>query len=222
MHRRLHSKASLGVVAAVSVALGGLLSSGLLSASAQTNSTASSPYAYTGLFKSAAGVSATDAAFLAKAQSENPTFGLKLSPATQLPTAVEGVRAFALRSTKGPACLVLQLTASEKAPVGAGYGVSCPSEGDSATDFVSPGGSFGVVPDDITTVTYTLASGEIQSGKVTENIWQAPLDATAVSFTENGTVRDIQLMPASKLPKGVTYYGGGLTAGGDISAARTP
>jgi hypothetical protein len=218
MHRRFDSKARLGVVAAVSVALGGLLSSGLLSASAQTPP---SPYGYTGLFKNAAEPQAADAALLTKAQSENPQYGLDLRSATQLPAAVDGVRAFAVRSTKGPACLVLQLTASG-GPVGGGYGVACPSEGSSAIDFVSPGGSFGVVPDGVTTVSYTFASGEVRLGKVIDNVWRAPLDATGVSFSESGAARDIPLMPASTLPKGVSYYGGGLIAGGDISAARTP
>lgn len=222
MNRRFGSKATLGVVAAVSVALG-LLSSGLLSASAQTRPAPPSPYAYTGLFKNAAEPQAADAALLAKAQSQNPGYGLDLRPATRLPAAVDGVRAFAVRSAKGPACLVVRLTSSG-GPVGGGYGVACPSEGSgsSAIDFVSPGGSFGVVPDDVTTVSYTFAGGEVRPGKVIENVWQAPLDATAVSFTESGIARDLALMPASTLPKDVTYYGGGLIAGGDISAARTP
>lgn len=221
MHRRFRSKARLGVVVAVSVALGGLLSSGLLSASAQTRPAPSSPYAYTGLFNNAAEPQAADAALLAKAQSENPGYGLDLRPATQLPAAVDRVRAFAVRSAKGPACLVLRLTPSG-APVGGGYGVACPSEGSSAIDFVSPGGSFGVVADDVTTVSYTFAGGEGRPGKVIDNVWQAPLDATAVSFTENGTARNIPLMPSSALPRGARHYGGGLIAGGDISAARTP
>lgn len=221
MHRRFRSKARLGGVAAVSVAVGGLFSSGLLSASAQTSPPSPSPYAYTGLFKNAAEPQAADAALLAKAQSENPGYGLDLRPAARLAAAVDGVRAFAVRSAKGPACLVVRLTPSG-GPVGGGYGVACPSEGSSAIDFVSPGGSFGVVPDDVTTVSYTFAGGDVRRGKVMENVWQAPLDATAVSFTENGTARDIALMPASALPKDVSYYGGGLIAGGDISAARTP
>jgi hypothetical protein len=221
MHRRFISKAKLGGLVAVSVALGGLASSGLLSASAQTAQAPPSPYAYTGLFKNAAEPQTADAAMLAKAQSENPGYGLDLRPATQLPAAVDGVRAFAVRSAKGPACLVLRFTPSGS-PVGGGYGVACPSEASSAIDFVSPGGSFGVVPDDVTTVNYTFAGGEIRSGKVIDNVWQAPLDATGVSFTENGSPRDIPLMPASALPKGASYYGGGLTAGGDISAAHTP
>jgi hypothetical protein len=222
MYRRFASNAMLGVVVAVSVALAGLVSSGLLSASAQTIPAPPSPYAYTGLFKNAGEPQAADAALLAKAQSENPGSGLELRPATQLPAAVDGVRAFAVRSTKGPACLVVQLTPRLGAPVGGGYGVACPSEGSSASDFVSPGGSFGVVPDDVTTVSYTFAGGEVRPGKVVDNVWQAPLDATGVSFTEDGAARDIPLMPASTLPKGVSYYGGGLIAGGDISAARTP
>lgn len=221
MYRRFGSKARLGVVVAVSVGLGGLASSGLLSASAQTAPAPPSPYAYTGLFKSAAEPQAADAALLAKAQSENPGYGLDLRPATQLPAAVDGVRAFAVRSAKGPACLVLRLTPSG-GPVGGGYGVACPSAGSSAIDFVSPGGSFGVVPDDVTTVSYTFAGGEVHPGKVIDNVWQAPLDATGVSFAENGTARDIPLMPASALPKEASYYGGGLIAGRDISAAHTP
>lgn len=125
MHRRFGSKVRLSLVVAVSVALGGLLSSGLLSASAQTGpvspSPSSSPYAYTGLFKNAAELQASDAALLAKAQSENPGYGLDVRPATQLPAAVDGVRAFAVRSAKGPACLVLRLTPSggpERGPRG--------------------------------------------------------------------------------------------------------
>jgi len=220
MHRRFASKARLGLVVAVSVALGGLLSSGLLSASAQTSPTPPSSYPYTGLFKNAAEPQSSDAALLATAQSENPEYGLDLRPATPLSTNVDGVSAFAVRSAKGPACLVLRFTPSG-GPVGGGYGVACPSRGSSAIDFVSPGGSFGVVPDDVTTVSYRFASGEVRASKVIDNVWQAPLDATGVTFTEDGTARDISLMPASTLPKGVSYYGGGLVAGGNFSAERT-
>jgi hypothetical protein len=224
MHRRFRSKAKLGAVAAVSVALGGLLSSGLLSASAQTGPAPSSPDAYTGLFKNAGEPQAADAALLAKAQRENPSYELELRPATQLPAAVDGVRAFAVRSTKGPACLVMQFTPMAGAPVGGGYGVACPSEGSGAIDFISPGGSFGVVPDEVTTVSYTFAGGETRSGKVIDNVWQAPLDATGVSFTENGAGRAIDLMPASALTKEEKYYGGGLIASRnwDPSAEQEP
>jgi hypothetical protein len=226
MHLPFSRTTTVGLVAAVSVGLGSLASSGLLSASADDSSSTASTYEYTGLFdsssrKSASELQASDAAFVAKAASDDPHYGLVPDSATLVPATVDGVRAFAVRSSKGTACLVTKLTTSSGA-LGGGYGIACPSEGDGSIDFISPGGSFGIVPDTVTTLNYTLGNGRIQSSKPSGNVWQAPTGATRVSYAENGSLHDIPLMSTADLPKGTSYNGGGMISGDDISSARTP
>ncbi len=65
---------------------------------------------------------------------------------------------------------------------------------------VSYTGSIGIVSDSVQTVHYTLTDGRKVTGAVEDNLWKAPLEAELVSFTENGQVREVHLMPASSEP----------------------
>ena len=214
---------SLGVTAVVSVAAGAMLSSGLLSASAENTPESPAPYSYKALFGegSSTRINADDGAFVAKVASENPEYELDPQSAKLLPEAVSGVRAFAVSSDKGVACLAMQFT-TESGPIGGGYGAACPSVGSGSIDFISPGGSFGLVPDSVKSVNFALPDGATRSTEVQGNVWTAPLEAVRAGFNENGTLRDSQLMPPASLPKDTHYRGGGVSSGDDVPSGQTP
>jgi hypothetical protein len=200
-----------------------MLSSGLLSASAENSPKSPAPYSYKALFGEGATtpLQAGDGAFITKVANENPGYELDPLSAKLLPEADSSVRAFAVRSGKGVACLAMQFT-TKNGPIGGGYGAACPSDGSGSIDFISPGGSFGLVPDSVKSVNFVMPDGTARSTEVQGNVWIAPLEAARATFNENGTLRDSQLMPEASLAKDTHYRGGGVSSGDDFPSAQTP
>lgn len=62
------------------------------------------------------------------------------------------------------------------------------------------GESIGLVPDSVDTVTYTLTDGTTQQQDVVDNMWRSPEEAARVTYTIDGRVESIALMPMSSLP----------------------
>jgi hypothetical protein len=75
------------------------------------------------------------------------------------------------------------------------------------TALVTYNGSIGVVPDSVKSVTFTMSDDSQQVVSVTNDVWQSPLEASKVTFTLDGTVHTIDLLPHSTLPAGLQFAG---------------
>lgn len=98
----------------------------------------------------------------------------------------------AIPANKAP-CLYWDTGSSERLSCGT-------NDGDTAV--VSYDGSIGMVPDSVTSVTYTMADGTEQVGNVASNVWHAPAEATSVMFSLGGERHTIDLMSRSSRPPG--------------------
>ncbi|RKQ87543.1 hypothetical protein C8N24_5568 [Solirubrobacter pauli] len=78
------------------------------------------------------------------------------------------------------------------------------------------GSSFGVVPDSVKEVEFTLTDGSVVSHAVQGNVWHSPAEAASVRYVIAGTSTDLALMPLSSLPKDAK-----LSRWGTVSSATT-
>ncbi|MCW2984217.1 MAG: hypothetical protein JWR63_1787 [Conexibacter sp.] len=97
----------------------------------------------------------------------------------------------------GQICLV-QLLASGDA------GINCNTP-DKTPILLNYGRATGVVPAGVAQVTFTLADGTTSTIKPdADGRYDAPAEATSARFTAGGTPAEIELLPASARPAGVT------------------
>lgn len=84
------------------------------------------------------------------------------------------------------------------------YGASCGGAGDQHPATVSYSGAIGLVPDAVESVTFTMTDGTSRVTRVTDNTWKSPVEAAKASYSIDGRVFEVDLMPRSSLPAGAT------------------
>lgn len=84
--------------------------------------------------------------------------------------------------------------------------VSCIERSDAETRGIVvdvPGAGFGAVPNGVNDVTYRMTDGTSTDRPVSDNAFEAPAEATAVSYVIDGKLVARELTAASEVPKGV-------------------
>lgn len=73
------------------------------------------------------------------------------------------------------------------------------------------GAGIGIVPDSVKTVVFTLKDGRSVEGRVVNNVWTSPAEATGIRYTVRGVVEQAELTPASQeLPAGAQMRSDGF------------
>jgi hypothetical protein len=73
---------------------------------------------------------------------------------------------------------------------------------------ITYGKAVGVVPSDVTGVTFTLTDGSTKVVEPQDGIYSAPADASSVAFGTGSQQANIELMPSSREPADVTSLPG--------------
>lgn len=111
-------------------------------------------------------------------------------------------RVIAVPVMDGPPCLVTEGAA--------GTGLSCATEAWGPIASVGYEGSIGIVPDGVTTISYTMTDGSTRRGSIADGVWKAPLEAEQAAYTANGAAVVVDLMPPSTIPVGVAVDANGV------------
>jgi hypothetical protein len=114
----------------------------------------------------------------------------------------------AVPAAKAP-CLVSHFIDGSK-------GISCGLAADEHPATVSYSGAIGLVPDVVESVAFTMTDGRSEVVPVTGNVWKSPVEAEKASYSIDGRVFEVDLMPRSSLPAGVTIDAAGVASGGTL------
>jgi hypothetical protein len=90
-------------------------------------------------------------------------------------------------------------------------GLAC---GGPVTVNVGYGEALGIVPDEVRTVTFEMTDGAPRTQAVSGNTFVAPAEARRVVYELAGRTESVDLMPASRLPDGVSIGADGVASGG--------
>ncbi len=63
-------------------------------------------------------------------------------------------------------------------------------------------------------MTFTTTDGSTQTTPVTENVWKSPVEVAKASFSIDGRLFEVELVPRSSLPAGATIEPTGIVSGG--------